>query len=137
METFALASLPHFEVGGSIHLIVNNQVGFTTPQERARYKVLIMPFAVNSKSSLCSTATFEAFVLIFIRELFIYFFSSASHSSDIAKMISAPVIHVNGDYPEVFMSITIDFCIQLFYTRHAIFLNSLNNESITCNYYYY
>lgn len=37
METFALASLPHFEIGGSIHLIVNNQVGFTTPQERARF----------------------------------------------------------------------------------------------------
>ena len=41
METFALASLPHFEVGGSIHLIVNNQVGFTTPQDRARFDNLI------------------------------------------------------------------------------------------------
>lgn len=35
METLAFSSLPHFDVGGTIHLIVNNQVGFTTPQERA------------------------------------------------------------------------------------------------------
>jgi len=35
METFALSTLPHFEVGGSIHLVVNNQIGFTTPNDRA------------------------------------------------------------------------------------------------------
>lgn len=35
METALLESLPHFDVGGSIHLIVNNQLGFTTPHERA------------------------------------------------------------------------------------------------------
>ncbi|XP_056596526.1 2-oxoadipate dehydrogenase complex component E1 [Triplophysa dalaica] len=35
-ETFTLSNLPHFRVGGSIHLIVNNQVGYTTPSERAR-----------------------------------------------------------------------------------------------------
>ncbi|KAJ1528513.1 hypothetical protein ONE63_006920 [Megalurothrips usitatus] len=33
-ETLALTRLPHFEVGGSLHLVVNNQVGFTTPNER-------------------------------------------------------------------------------------------------------
>uniref|UniRef100_A0A7M5XIJ9 Transketolase-like pyrimidine-binding domain-containing protein n=1 Tax=Clytia hemisphaerica TaxID=252671 RepID=A0A7M5XIJ9_9CNID len=67
METFALASLPHFEVGGSVHLVVNNQLGFTTPHERA---------------------------------------STAGHSSDIAKMISAPIIHVNGDSPEDVAKVT-------------------------------
>lgn len=35
-ETFCLANLPHFSVGGTIHLIVNNQLGFTTPGERGR-----------------------------------------------------------------------------------------------------
>ncbi|XP_075998317.1 2-oxoadipate dehydrogenase complex component E1 [Genypterus blacodes] len=35
-ETLTLSNLPHYRVGGSIHLIVNNQVGFTTPAERAR-----------------------------------------------------------------------------------------------------
>nr|XP_023664650.1 probable 2-oxoglutarate dehydrogenase E1 component DHKTD1, mitochondrial [Paramormyrops kingsleyae] len=35
-ETFTISSLPHFRVGGSIHLIVNNQVGYTTPSERGR-----------------------------------------------------------------------------------------------------
>lgn len=34
-ETLALSRLPHFEVGGSLHLVVNNQLGFTTPSERA------------------------------------------------------------------------------------------------------
>lgn len=33
-ECLNMAYVPHFEVGGSVHLIVNNQVGFTTPAER-------------------------------------------------------------------------------------------------------
>ncbi|GIY89366.1 probable 2-oxoglutarate dehydrogenase E1 component DHKTD1, mitochondrial [Caerostris extrusa] len=36
METVAMSKVPHFSVGGSIHLIVNNQIGFTTTQERGR-----------------------------------------------------------------------------------------------------
>jgi len=35
-ETFCLAYCPHFRVGGSVHLIVNNQVGYTTEAERGR-----------------------------------------------------------------------------------------------------
>ncbi|KAK6999788.1 endoribonuclease Dicer [Biomphalaria glabrata] len=35
-ETFCFANAPHFETGGSVHLIVNNQVGFTTESERGR-----------------------------------------------------------------------------------------------------
>ncbi|XP_069483890.1 2-oxoadipate dehydrogenase complex component E1 [Ambystoma mexicanum] len=35
-ETFTLSNLPHYRVGGSVHLIVNNQLGFTTPAERGR-----------------------------------------------------------------------------------------------------
>ncbi|XP_059191945.1 2-oxoadipate dehydrogenase complex component E1 [Centropristis striata] len=35
-ETLTISSLPHYRVGGSFHLIVNNQVGYTTPSERAR-----------------------------------------------------------------------------------------------------
>ncbi|KAM8974327.1 2-oxoadipate dehydrogenase complex component E1 [Pelodytes ibericus] len=35
-ETFTLSSLPHYRVGGSIHLIVNNQLGYTTPSDRGR-----------------------------------------------------------------------------------------------------
>lgn len=62
-ECLALSGTPHFEVGGSIHLIVNNQLGFTTPAERGR---------------------------------------SSRYCSDLAKTISAPILHVNGDFPEVF-----------------------------------
>jgi len=36
METLQLANIPHYSVGGSLHLVVNNQVGFTTPSERGR-----------------------------------------------------------------------------------------------------
>ncbi len=61
-ETLGFAYVPHFRVGGSLHLITNNQLGFTTPEERGR---------------------------------------SSNYSSDVAKMIGAPVIHVNGDCPEV------------------------------------
>ncbi|XP_051916561.1 2-oxoadipate dehydrogenase complex component E1-like isoform X2 [Hippocampus zosterae] len=35
-ETLTLSKLPHYRVGGSIHLIVNNQVGYTTPSDRGR-----------------------------------------------------------------------------------------------------
>lgn len=35
-ECLNMAYVPHFEIGGSIHLIVNNQVGFTTPGDRGR-----------------------------------------------------------------------------------------------------
>ncbi|KAM9376666.1 2-oxoadipate dehydrogenase complex component E1 isoform 2-T2 [Pholidichthys leucotaenia] len=35
-ETLTLSNLPHYRVGGSIHLIVNNQVGYTTPADRGR-----------------------------------------------------------------------------------------------------
>ncbi|GJN90432.1 hypothetical protein Rhopal_003443-T1 [Rhodotorula paludigena] len=35
-ETLNLASLPHFNVGGTIHLVVNNQLGFTTPAVQGR-----------------------------------------------------------------------------------------------------
>ncbi|XP_023016659.2 probable 2-oxoadipate dehydrogenase complex component E1 homolog [Leptinotarsa decemlineata] len=60
-ECLSLSGIPHFEIGGSVHLVVNNQVGFTTPAERGR---------------------------------------SSRYATDLAKVISAPVIHVNGDYPE-------------------------------------
>lgn len=60
-ETLTLSNLPHYRVGGSIHLIVNNQVGYTTPSERAR---------------------------------------SSLYCSDVGKMVSCAVIHVNGDDAE-------------------------------------
>ena len=61
METLGISNLPHFGCGGRVHVIVNNQIGYTTP-------------ALNSRSSV--------------------------YTSDIAKMINSPVIHVNGDFPE-------------------------------------
>ncbi|XP_056646594.1 2-oxoadipate dehydrogenase complex component E1 [Diorhabda sublineata] len=66
-ECLGLSHTPHFEIGGGIHLIVNNQVGFTTPAERGR---------------------------------------SSRYCTDIAKIISAPVIHVNGDHPEDVLKVT-------------------------------
>ncbi|KAF8156045.1 thiamine diphosphate-binding protein [Crassisporium funariophilum] len=61
MEGLGLSNLPHFTSGGSVHLVVDNNIGYTTP-------------ASNARSSL--------------------------YCSDIGKMINAPVLHVNGDYPE-------------------------------------
>nr|CAD7402421.1 unnamed protein product [Timema poppensis] len=74
-ETLHLSALPHFEVGGSIHLIVNNQLGFTTPTERGK---------------------------------------SSRHVTDLAKTISAPVVHVNGDFPEMVMKAA---CLAVEYQR--------------------
>uniref|UniRef100_A0A2P2I2R9 2-oxoglutarate dehydrogenase E1 component DHKTD1 n=1 Tax=Hirondellea gigas TaxID=1518452 RepID=A0A2P2I2R9_9CRUS len=41
-ETLALTSVPHFDVGGSLHVIVNNQIGFTTEAEGLSSDVALM-----------------------------------------------------------------------------------------------
>jgi 2-oxoglutarate dehydrogenase E1 component len=61
MECFGFSGLRGYSTGGTIHFIVNNQVGFTTSPQFAR---------------------------------------SSPYPSDIAKMVSAPILHVNGDDPE-------------------------------------
>nr|XP_034185843.1 probable 2-oxoglutarate dehydrogenase E1 component DHKTD1 homolog, mitochondrial isoform X1 [Osmia lignaria] len=66
-ECLALSAVPHFEIGGTVHLVINNQLGFTTPASRGR---------------------------------------SSRYCTDLAKMISAPVIHVNADDPEMVVRAT-------------------------------
>jgi multifunctional 2-oxoglutarate metabolism enzyme len=66
-ETFGLSALPGFTTGGTVHVVIDNQLGFTTAPTAGR---------------------------------------SSEYATDVAKMVQAPIFHVNGDDPEACVWVT-------------------------------
>ena len=74
METMQLSHSKGYSTGGTLHIIVNNQIGFTTPNP-----IEVEPGHGSRTSRYCT---------------------------DLAKMLEAPVFHVNGDDPDAVVFVT-------------------------------
>ena len=95
-ETFHLSDLPFYTTHGCIHVVVNNQIGFTTDPRFSRSS----PYCTGRRRRI-EKKLFGCIVRISVWiESTLFLTKSPSIISDVARVVNAPIFHVNGDDPE-------------------------------------
>jgi 2-oxoglutarate dehydrogenase complex dehydrogenase (E1) component-like enzyme len=90
-EAFGFSALEDFKTGGTVHIIINNQIGFTTLPKQADSAVYCRYLDKNRTNQALTTFSTDILACLCC--------------SDVAKISRSPIFHVNADDPEAVVKV--------------------------------